>query len=120
MFSDILIFSIKRSLWNRGKGNRTVFLNDKNERDCFGFYFESCGVKPSDLLEKSEPIDLITYSDQEWRSKFIVKAGNGYYQALICNEIMSANDRKDLSDYEREKLLISLFKRVEVDLSFTD
>ena len=133
--------TIKRSQWRRGgdtpelqiHAGTTHLLNQSGLMCCLGFDALACGVPRELLLDKNDPIDVYNFkafpayftkerfpmvddvlTDPE--SGLADPDNEDITQSRIVNEAIRINDSKDLSDAERETLLIPILKQLGYDI----
>lgn len=88
-------------------------------RCCLGFYGNQIeGLSDVEMLNMRSP------------SEFVRKKGGGRFAALLlpdtlnhtvtCTDLIVVNDAGGLTDEEREGEISSLFKQIDVDVTFVD
>jgi len=131
---------IVRATWVRGTcllgpGNPTydergisMLLNDKGRRCCLGFVGQQlCEVTDDEAKTSYYPSNrwVLQKFHQHLPGLFkdkLLARGIGAKADLseVCNDIVAVNDTQALTDEEREKKLIELFKKIDVEIEFVD
>lgn len=105
-------FTIDRQRWSRG-GEGASLLDGDGHRCAVGFYLGACGVPDSLLRGKTYPAQLRPAPRDTW-----LMAGLGNSSAATT--ITEVNDDERLPEPLREARLVELFRRQDIELTFTD
>lgn len=104
-------FKIYRPMWGQG-----ALIRDNGEMCCLGFLSKACGYSGKEMEGKSYP--SIYWDKVPERFRGLSDAGAddalddpGFIAAAI-------NDKEDISQTEKETLLIELFSKYGITLSF--
>lgn len=119
---------IKRRYWLRGSGEYSA-LKSGNEYCCLGFFAKACGFKNKDIDRTCTPDEIYGnvetdestfkdfYNNLDPNFKFLINPKT-QSDTKICLKLMEVNDKKYLSDEEREKKLTALFAKKGVEVKF--
>lgn len=137
---DIKSFTIKRSLWARGKNKPDVnaLLNEDATMCCLGFYSKACGASSNSMLNVTSPYRFINVKNKAWlanlnnsnleiinfKSKLIIKSDNdddlSAVNSFVAGDLINYNDDELLSEKEREKAIKNSFAEIGVKVRFVD
>ncbi len=111
-------FTVDRSRWLRGETARNSFLQRESDgkRCCLGFLALAAGVPEDAIIGKGGPctLDLPQHKDQV---ADLFRTPERYDS---LGELMTVNDREDISDTQREAELTTLFQSAEIEVTFVD
>lgn len=119
------VFVVDRATWIHGgmawsgKDGISLRVPGSGLQCCLGFVAKQCGATDRQITGKGGPEQAPRV---KWPKGFLVEDEDGYFEETVAiREIMNLNDDcdKDLSDAEREKLLIGEFKKLGLVLRFT-
>ena len=113
---------IKRSEWLRGeKYNSFLIRPSDNKKCCLGFLGLACKVPSKVMIGMSCP-ESLRYEKQrkKFPALYFRESNPILLRSDIGDQIVTINDREDLSDSAREALLIELFKKIDVNVVFED
>lgn len=127
-------FTINRTAWLRGEGSDKSFLIRMcdGKQCCLGFLGLACGYDIRDLLQSTTPVraDVVRrnfYRSNEnplpceatlWPKKIIINDEIGYTRTDITDHLMAINDKRNISDSEREEKLTELFESIGIEVEF--
>lgn len=112
-------FTINRSEWASGDYLRShekqsVLFDPVTKRFCcLGIYLENCNVSPADMVYVQLP--SLIYDRIPPEAEWMIYED---LDSLATQFIIEINDALSLSDGEREKELIDLFRRQNIELDF--
>jgi hypothetical protein len=110
---------VKRSEWNRG--HRSFLVNDFGYRCCLGFAGLVCGLTDQEMELEPTPKSFC-YAFLKTFPKLLTETEN-YGNSAICEELMGINDFIYLNEggeVERERKLIDLGKKADINFIFVD
>lgn len=107
--------TIRRKKWLRGT-KTSVLRNENGSMCCLGFYARKCNIPASKLVGLGEPFELVEMG---------LKALPGLFDKFgastkLCTQLISENDERGIELGERENRIKSLFKKIGVNVKFTD
>lgn len=117
---------IERDKWLRGDqvalGGSYLLRKSDGKMCCLGFYCKAKGVAEKDIRGISTPSGLYQLRDESLPELLelpddIVDDEHRAKNNDICDELMDVNDRK-MDEKEREKDIIRLFSKINVDVEF--
>ncbi len=116
---------VDRKHWNRGFKLffKSRFVDEKGNRDIFGFCFEQFGIKKANLKNQMWPSDLATNlngefpTEMNWSVEF-AECRRMLLNSELARQVMDINDTKKLTEEERENKLSTLFANNSVELQF--
>ncbi len=117
-------FEVKRSEWYRGASgdNSALFVKRKDrtpgqidrKRCCLGFFANACDLSDRQIINCRDPSDVAEVSNKGATIDWSNLPTRG------MRDIMATNDDDYLSDKQREKRLINLFKEIGHEIVFVD
>lgn len=121
-----MTFEVKRSEWVRGASKVSALLVKEDARSeaypdrkrcCLGFFANACGIPDSALKGSSTPAryqhqDPWEPVSREWDKLTIWSLSGRRLNGELCGNLMACNDNLDITDYEREVELTSLFSEL--------
>ena len=127
-------YTIFRNRWMRGGkdglGNDidgAVLCDIEGQKCCLGHIMTQDGFKKKQLLRLQLPNEVVQTIGTEQaakKAKHLVEAWDNGYGGLdtedlsLVNKAVEINDDTNITDDEREELLISLFKENKIKLTF--
>lgn len=115
-------FQIKRSQWLRGEGSENSYLlrSKDGKKCCVGFFANACGLNDDVIKNRADLVSINhNINFDENLNKLIIDGILRLNNDISCN-IYKTNDDKYLCDGEREPLLATYFKEIDVDVEFVD
>lgn len=118
------VLTIVRSRWGRGIGFDSYLLNPYTKQMCcLGFDAIACGLTEDEIASRTSPGDFAAYLNYEpptdvQRNYFANRLngpGGSSANNKIVGKAMTINDNPDITDTEREALLIPLLKQLGWD-----
>ena len=102
-------YVIDRKKWLRGE-DQSMMLDDKGKMCCLGQICKQSGV------ENMLNLDYPDNCESKNVPKFLLDSYG--HDSLLAIKAAEINDEYDLTDTEREKLLIELFKKEKISIKF--
>ena len=121
---------IDRTKWLRGEDDSYLLRSRDNKMCCLGFYCLACGILEEDIIGKAEPVELINeekFSHEKIKNLIILEYEEGVDledldcdNSNVCDQLMSSNDNRKITENEREEEIAGLFASIDVDVEFTN
>ena len=109
-------FTVDRSKWFRGQGERNSrLLTDSGKMCCLGFYSQACGITDDEMRCISSPGSL-----NRRPSGFECLVTGSKVNTDICIGLMMTNDDVSIGDRAREERLTRLLAAIGVEVEFVD
>ncbi|MDE1971401.1 MAG: hypothetical protein KGI50_07550 [Patescibacteria group bacterium] len=112
--------TIKRSKWLRGEPGSSMLHRAKDRKLCsIGMYLESVGVSKSILTNAHLATEI---SDLPKEARWLIKrhSSGSILSSMAANDLIRANDRRDLTDQEREICISESFASQGIKITFVD
>lgn len=110
-------FLVERSTWGTGRDGKKLLTMEGN-MCCLGFVCHQAGVRKSKLKDMDFPENLI--GDLDAVSFLLKEVKGNLVNRKWVERAAQINDDTDIEDDEREKKLISIFKKNGYTLTFVD
>lgn len=106
-------YVVDRKKWYRGKGSRySQLLRTDGMRCCIGFVGQQCGIGDRDLLGR---LGAVNAPSTLWPKWFFVRHASSARDLILAYNL---NDRRRMSDADREAALKALFAKHGDELEF--
>ena len=118
---------IDRSKWRTGGADfnethgDTNLLNGKGNMCCLGFYCLQLGeMNEYEILGIGLPEDLDFHKDDIGDNMFHLIHEDNFRNTVFTSEAIDINDAKLLTNEQREKAIEEHFKKIDVEVVFTN
>jgi len=127
-----MTFEVKRSEWIRGQSELSALLVEKAHRSvehpgrkkcCLGFFANACGISDSQIKGIGSPASCPNFEPEvsaDWNALMRGDPPVCRWNSDLCNDLMSCNDTRTLTDDKREAELTKLFSKLGHTVEFVD
>ena len=112
--------TVIRDWWLRGGSyeGSSLLSAKTGKMCCLGFWGLGCGVDPQKLVGSYSPSDLGEQDRNLFGLGFQIE--DEFNANRLCMLMMETNDDPDITDEEREEMLIKLFTKAGHEIEFVD
>jgi len=107
-------FVISRKEWLRGEGMRNSALLRKSDgkRCCVGIFARACGAPDASIIDRVWPRRW-----DRWAPEWLFQEEE-FFESY--DSLAAVNDKTDLPDAERERVIAAMFAAQGITVTFTD
>jgi hypothetical protein len=113
--SEVKSFTIDRKIWLHGEPNDSYLYRRLDQKQCcLGFYLRAQGFTEDQIKGSKTPLD-VTDKLPTW----MIRPEPSQWHSLVCAKLMIHNDKENVSNEQREQLIIEGFAQVGITVTFT-
>jgi hypothetical protein len=114
-------FTIDRKTWLHGEACGSYLYRRLDQKQCcLGFYLRAQGFTEDQIKGIKSPIGLMDNDRCQITDlpTWMIRPNLSHWHSEICAKLMITNDREDLSNEQREQLIIEGFAEQGIRVTF--